>query len=65
MGEAAGLIGILRNDPFFPKRLKNDLHEVTALWFYKQQNFDSAVTDYNQRIQSLLALPTDESIPIN
>ncbi len=42
MGEAAGLIGILRNDPFFPKRLKNDLHEVTALWFYKQQNFDSA-----------------------
>ena len=45
MGEAAGLIGILRNDPFFPKRLKNDLHEVTALWFYKQQNFDSAASN--------------------
>jgi outer membrane protein assembly factor BamD (BamD/ComL family) len=42
LGEAAGLIGILRNDPFFPKRLKKDLHEVTAYWFYKQQNFDSA-----------------------
>lgn len=42
LGEAAGLIGILRNDPFFPKRLKHDLHEVTALWFYKQQNYDSA-----------------------
>jgi len=30
-----------------------------------KENFDHAVTDYNQRIQSLLALPTDESIPIN
>ena len=42
LGEAAGLIGILRSDPFFPKRLKTDLHEMVAFWFYKQQNFDSA-----------------------
>lgn len=42
LGEAAGLIGILRSDPLFPKRLKTDLHEVTAYWFYKQENYDSA-----------------------
>ncbi len=42
LGEAAGLIGILRSDPLFPKRLKTDLHEMVAYWFYKQQNYDSA-----------------------
>lgn len=42
LGEAAGLIGILRNDPNFPKRLKPELHEMTAYWFYKQANYDSA-----------------------
>ena len=30
-----------------------------------KQNFDSAVVDYNQRMQSLFALPTDKSIPIS
>jgi hypothetical protein len=30
-----------------------------------KQNFDSAITDYNQRMQCLLALPTDKSIPIS
>ena len=42
LGEAAGLLGILRNDPNFPKRLQTDLHEMVAYWFYKQQSFDSA-----------------------
>jgi tetratricopeptide (TPR) repeat protein len=42
LGEAAGLIGILRSDPLFPKRLKTDLHEMIAYWFYKQENYDSA-----------------------
>jgi hypothetical protein len=42
MGEAAGLLGILRNDPYFPKRLQTDLHEMVAYMFYKQQNYDSA-----------------------
>lgn len=42
LGEAAGLIGILRTDPLFPKRLKTDLHEMIAYWFYKQENYDSA-----------------------
>ena len=42
LGEAAGLIGILRHDPYFPKRLKTDLHEMIAYWYYKQENYDSA-----------------------
>lgn len=40
--EAASLIVALRDDPNFPKRLKNDLHEVQAYWFYKQNLWDSA-----------------------
>ena len=41
-GDAAGLINILRNDPNLPKRLQNDLAEVTAYWFFVQNNYDSA-----------------------
>ena len=41
-GEAAGMINILQNDPNFPRRLKNDLDELIAYWFYKQQNYDSS-----------------------
>jgi TolA-binding protein len=44
MAEAASLIVTLRNDPIFPKRLQNDLHEVQALWFYKQNMWDSAAS---------------------
>ena len=40
--EAASLIVTLRNDPVFPKRLQNDLQEVQAYWFYKQNMWDSA-----------------------
>ncbi|MEO7394518.1 MAG: hypothetical protein ABIU11_06200 [Chitinophagaceae bacterium] len=40
--EAASLIVALRSDPVFPKRLQNDLQEVQALWFYKQNMWDSA-----------------------
>ena len=40
--EAASLIVTLRNDPNFPKRLVNDLHEVQAYWFYKQNMWDSS-----------------------
>jgi tetratricopeptide (TPR) repeat protein len=40
--EAASLIVTLRNDPNFPSRLQNDLHEVQAYWFYKQNMWDSA-----------------------
>lgn len=41
-GDAAGLINILRNDPNLPSRLQNDLSEVTAYWFFAQNNYDSA-----------------------
>ena len=42
--EAASLIVTLKNDPGFPKRLQNDLDEVQAFCFYKQNMWDSAVT---------------------
>ena len=41
-GDAAGLINILQNDKNLPNRLKNNLEEVTAYWFFAQENFDSA-----------------------
>ena len=40
--DAAGLINTLQNDPNFPKRLKSELEEVDAYWFYRQGNYDSA-----------------------
>lgn len=42
LSDAAGLIEILRNDPNFPKRLRTELHEIVAYWFYHQQAWDSA-----------------------
>lgn len=42
MPEAASLIQTLKNDPVFPDRLKYDLNEVQAYWFYKQKMYDSA-----------------------
>ncbi len=40
--ESAGLIVALKNDPLFPKRLQPDLEEVEALWYYRNNMFDSA-----------------------
>lgn len=40
--EASSLIVTLRDDPAFPSRLMNDLHEVQAYSFYKQNIWDSA-----------------------
>lgn len=40
--EASSLIVVLKSDPQFPSRLQNDLHEVQALYFYKQNMWDSA-----------------------
>ncbi len=44
LAEAASMIVTLRNDPQFPKRLNNDLDEVQAYWFYKQNMWDSSAT---------------------
>lgn len=41
-GDAAGLINILHLDKNLPSRLQNDLEEVTAFWFFAQNNYDSA-----------------------
>ncbi len=41
MGEAAGLISTLQLDPNLPQRLRNDLDDVYAYWFYKQGMYDS------------------------
>ncbi len=43
LGEAAGLIHTLQNDPNLPARLRNDLDDVTGYWFYKQNIYDSTV----------------------
>jgi len=40
--EAAALIAVLKKDPQFPPRLIPGLEEVQALWFYKQDQYDSA-----------------------
>lgn len=40
--EAASLVQTLKNDPLFPDRLQNDLAEVQAYAFYKQQMWDSS-----------------------
>jgi Uncharacterized protein conserved in bacteria len=40
--EAAGMIETLRQDPQFPARLRPQLHEVQAYWFYKREVWDSA-----------------------
>ncbi len=44
MGESAGLINTLQYDPNLPPRLRNDLDDVNAYWFYKQNIFDSAAS---------------------
>lgn len=40
--EATSLIQTLKYDPLFPSRLRGDLNEVQAWYFYKQQTWDSA-----------------------
>ncbi len=42
MAEAGSLIVTLKNDPHFPERLHQDLEEVQAYWFYKQNMWDSS-----------------------
>ena len=39
--ESGSLINTLQVDPNLPKRLRNDLDEVAAYWFFKQGIFDS------------------------
>lgn len=56
-GDAAGLMNILSEDPNLPSRLKNNLEEVKAYWFYKQQIYDSSA---NHLMQALSAADTKQ-----
>ncbi|RYY38310.1 MAG: tetratricopeptide repeat protein [Chitinophagaceae bacterium] len=40
--ESGSLLNTLRNDPTFPARLRDDLEEVQAYWFYRQDQWDSS-----------------------
>lgn len=52
MIEAATLIETLKNDPNFPERLKTDLKEVQALWFYQEKAYDSAAHYLQQSLDN-------------
>ena len=43
-GEAGSLIATLKDDPFFPNRLNDDLEEIQAYWFYQQKIWDSSAS---------------------
>jgi tetratricopeptide (TPR) repeat protein len=50
LGDAAGLINILQHDPNLPKRLKDDLADVNAYWYYKQGIYDSTAAYLEQAL---------------
>jgi outer membrane protein assembly factor BamD (BamD/ComL family) len=52
LGDAAGLISILQNDANLPKRLQNDLHEITAYWFYEQKMYDSSAAHLEKALNN-------------
>ena len=51
-GDAAGLISILQNDRNLPQRLKNDLEEVMAYWFFTQNNYDSSAVHLEKALSN-------------
>lgn len=60
MGEypdAAGLINTLHADPNLPKRLRDELEEVNAYWFYKQDMYDSTAV----HLEKALSTATDKA----
>ena len=52
LGESAALISTLQHDPNLPKRLENDLAEVNAYWFFKQNIYDSAATHLENAVSN-------------
>ena len=54
LGDAAGLINTLQNDPYFPHRLKPSLEEMRAYWFYNQQMYDSTVVHLENSLPTSL-----------
>ena len=51
-GESGGLINTLQNDPNLPKRLRDDLNEVSAYWFYKQGGYDSTASHLEKALSN-------------
>ncbi len=49
--EAAGILEIIKHDPNFPKRLQLELNEVTAYWYYMQEQYDSAANFLSQALK--------------
>ncbi|NDE09970.1 MAG: tetratricopeptide repeat protein [Chitinophagia bacterium] len=52
LGESASLINTLQNDPNLPIRLKDDLEEVNAYWFYKQNIYDSTAVHLQKSLSN-------------
>ena len=52
LSEAASLVQALEHDPAFPERLKTDLKEVEAWYFYKKQMYDSAAIYLEQALDN-------------
>ena len=50
--ESGSLINTLQVDPNLPKRLRNDLAEVNAYWFFKQGNYDSTASYLEQALST-------------
>ena len=50
--ESGGLINTLHVDPNLPKRLRNDLAEVNAYWFFKQGLYDSTAVHLEKALST-------------
>ena len=50
--EASSLITALKNDPYFPPRLHNDLEEVQAYLFYRQKMWDSTAAHLEKALSN-------------
>ena len=54
--QASVLTEILKQDPLFPDRLQPDLEEVQALWFYKQNIYDSAAVHLGKALDNAVTI---------
>lgn len=50
--EASSLIQALKRDTLFPSRLDNDLEEMEAYYFYRQQRWDSAAAHLEKALST-------------
>ena len=50
--QAAVLTEILKQDPQFPSRLQPDLQEVQALWYYRQNMYDSSAVHLEKALSN-------------